>query len=156
MATIVPRAKKQRTIPDQLIGLAPLSLQGADPLPSPTHHHAMLAHQQNPIPPSSHQQQYPYTTNNAASTSTHNNMSAASGSRPIKPASGFQKVNELIGGKVGPQLAPISFRLLPCLRSLTLPHSLSLSLRRTADPGSLCHRRRYTTAIQPAQRTSRS
>ncbi|SPC63203.1 related to Protein kinase lkh1 [Ustilago sp. UG-2017b] len=100
MATIVPRAKKQRTIPDQLIGLAPLSLQGADPLPSPTHHHAMLAHQQHPIPPSTHQQQYPYTTNNAASTSTHNNMSAASGSRPIKPASGFQKVNELIGGKI--------------------------------------------------------
>lgn len=110
MATVVPRAKKQRTIPDELIGLAPLSLQGYEP----SSHNSMLVHQQqqHPLPASSHQQ-HPYPYNNA-----HNQaavMSAASGSRPMKPASGFQKVNELIGGKVSYRSFPLSF----ALRSMT-------------------------------------
>ncbi|KIS67445.1 uncharacterized protein UMAG_04543 [Mycosarcoma maydis] len=96
MATVVPRAKKQRTLPDQLIGLTPSSLQGVDPISVSS---SMLAHQ-HPIPPS-HQQQQPYaytnTHNPPASSST---MSAASGSRPANPAPGFQRVNEVIGGKV--------------------------------------------------------
>ncbi|SNX87096.1 related to Protein kinase lkh1 [Melanopsichium pennsylvanicum] len=93
MATVVPRAKKQRTIPDELIGFAPLPLQGVDP-----NNPSMLAHQ-HPIPPANHQQQqYSYNTNGAFPSAS--NMSAASGSRPIKPASGFQSVNEVIGGKV--------------------------------------------------------
>ncbi|CDR88799.1 related to Protein kinase lkh1 [Sporisorium scitamineum] len=94
MATVVPRAKKQRKIPDELIGLAPLSLQGVDPSDP-----SMLAHQ-HPIPPT-HQQQYTYNNaHNPPAAASSSTMSAASGSRPIKPASGFQRVNELIGGKV--------------------------------------------------------
>lgn len=125
MATVVPRAKKQRTIPDELIGLAPLSLQATDPTTAPNP--SMLAHQQHPIPPS-HQQPYPYTN---ASTSNHN-MSAASGSRPVKPASGFQKVNELIGGKVcspsSPSSNPTTKALLQIADFLIFPSLFFFSL----------------------------
>lgn len=148
MATVVPRAKKQRTLPDELIGLAPLPLQGVDP-----NDPSMLAHQQ-PIPPHQHPQQYPYT---AASSS---NMSAASGSRPARLAPGFQRVNEVIGGKVcrlpsigclrcsSRMLLTRFILLLPPMRTTSSYNALPL-ITGTRGP---CHRRRYTTTIKSTQR----
>ncbi|PWY98128.1 kinase-like protein [Testicularia cyperi] len=94
MATVVPRAKKQRTLPDEITGLDPLPHYHGESL-----HPSMLAHQ-HPMPPAHQQYQPPAEYASGSHQLLHPSIGMSSGSRPMKPTAGFQKVNEMIGGKV--------------------------------------------------------